>query len=41
MKNFFNEIAKFYDIIMHDVNYDEWAFYIDQLIKKFNGKKKS
>ncbi|MEO0178125.1 MAG: class I SAM-dependent methyltransferase [candidate division WOR-3 bacterium] len=40
VKDFFNEIAQFYDIIMNDVDYKEWAFYIDEIIKKFQGKKK-
>ncbi|MCX7947311.1 MAG: hypothetical protein N2504_01830 [candidate division WOR-3 bacterium] len=33
-KDFFNKIAKFYDILMQDMNYKEWAYYIDEIIKK-------
>lgn len=39
-KDFFNKIAKFYDILMEDMDFKEWAYYIDEIIKKFkkNGK---
>ncbi len=39
-KDFFNSIAKFYDIIMRDMDYKEWAFYIDEIIKKFSSGKR-
>jgi len=35
-KDFFNKIAKFYDIIMRDIDYNEWAFYIKEIINKFS-----
>ncbi len=40
VKDFFNKLAKFYDIMMREVDYKEWAFYIEEIIKKFsNGNK--
>lgn len=30
--------AKYYDAMMHDVDYDGWAVYIDSLIKQYNGE---
>jgi ubiquinone/menaquinone biosynthesis C-methylase UbiE len=36
VKDFFNKIAKFYDIMMNEVDYKEWAFYIEEIIKKFS-----
>jgi len=40
VKEFFNRVAKFYDIMMREMDYKEWAFYIEEIIKKFsNGNK--
>ncbi len=39
-KEFFNSIAKFYDIMMRDMDYKEWVFYIDEIIRKFSGGKR-
>lgn len=32
----YSAIAPYYDIVMSDVNYDEWLWYIHQLFKKFD-----
>lgn len=31
----YNQFAQYYDLLMSDVDYNSWAFYIKQLIEKF------